>query len=111
MGTCPLILDRLTWELDAQQLLQCVPLVGKETTLSQHYPDEMVKQILIGIKQTALQLDPWRFAKPLQSQQQVFAVTIESDDWKPVFESAKQPDNEAMFWQRQILFGGWCNAW
>ena len=50
----------------------------------------MVKQILIGIKQTALQLDPWRFAKPLQGQHQVLAVSVDSDEWKPVFESAKQ---------------------
>ena len=50
LGNCPCVLERLTRKLDSEQLLQCVPLVGMETTLSQHYPDDMIKQIVQGIK-------------------------------------------------------------
>jgi hypothetical protein len=50
LGNCPCVLERLTRKLDSEQLLQCVPLVGMETTLSQHYPDNMIKQIVQGIK-------------------------------------------------------------
>ena len=90
LGNCPHVLERLSRKLDADQLQQCVPLVGKETTLSQHYPDDMVKQILLGIKQTAEQHDPLRFQIMSCTRFQVMAVNVTPQDWMPVFESAQR---------------------
>ena len=91
LGNCPLVLDRLTRKLEPHLLRQCVPLEGKETTLSQHYPDNMIREILIGIKQTAAQQDPERFfGHQHKSNFQVMAVTTEPSDWAPVFESARK---------------------
>ena len=94
MGNCPHVLARLTRRLSPEQLRQCVKLEGKETTLSQHYPDEMVKQILIGIKQTAMELEPQRFMTTSQSRSAHSVwVTQHNDnpeDWKPLFESAQR---------------------
>jgi hypothetical protein len=90
LGNCPHVLERLTRKLDPEQLQQCVPLVGKETTLSQHYPDDMIKQILHGIKRTAEQLDPERFQASSTMRFQVMAVNATPQDWMPVFESAQR---------------------
>ena len=90
LGNCPCVLERLTRKLDSEQLLQCVPLVGKETTLSQHYPDDMIKQIVQGIKQTAAQHDPERFHAFSTTSFQVMAVNTTPDDWVPIFESAQK---------------------
>eukprot|EP00435_Cladocopium_sp_Y103_P043056 s176_g12.t1 len=66
----------------------------KETTLSQHYPDEMVKQILIGIKHTAMELDPQQFMNPspLRSAHSVWVAQHNDnpEDWRPLFESAQR---------------------
>jgi hypothetical protein len=92
LGNCPHVLARLTRRLSPEQLRQCVKLEGKETTLSQHYPDEMVKEMLIGIKQTAMELDPQRFMMPRSSQHSVWVAQRNDnpEDWKPLFESAQR---------------------
>ena len=94
VGNCPHVLARLSRRLSTEQLQQCIKLEGKETTLSQHYPDAMVKQILLGIKQTAMELDPQRFMMPrtLRSGHNVWVAKLNDnpEDWKPLFESARQ---------------------
>lgn len=55
------ILEFLTRKLDSDQLSQCVPLEGKEVTLSQHYPEGLVHAILKGIKKVARLKNPSRF--------------------------------------------------
>jgi hypothetical protein len=51
----------------------------------------MIREILIGIKQTAAQQDPERFfGHQHKSNFQVMAVTTEPSDWAPVFESARK---------------------
>ena len=94
VGNCPHVLARLSRRLSTEQLQQCIKLEGKETTLSQHYPDEMVKQILLGIKQTAMKLDPQRFVVPrtLIFGHNVWVAKLNDnpEDWKPLFESARQ---------------------
>ena len=42
MGNCEPILRRLTKKLTPDQLRSCIPLEGKETTLFQAYPQQMV---------------------------------------------------------------------
>ena len=54
MSNCPELLNRLQRKLDPEQLQQCVPLQGKETTRSQRYPHKMVMEILAGMKEAAL---------------------------------------------------------
>ena len=49
----PMLLEFLTKKLSAEQLALCVPLEGKEVTLSQHYPMGLVQAILKGIKKVA----------------------------------------------------------
>eukprot|EP00438_Fugacium_kawagutii_P029741 Skav215795 [mRNA] locus=scaffold3885:36272:44804:+ [translate_table: standard] len=93
-GNCPHVLQRLCRKLNAEQLKQCVPLEGKETTLSQHYPEDMIKEILIGIKETAKEVDPTRFMDfrtAWVSSHVVLAVsgTMDFEAWKPMFESAR----------------------
>ena len=56
-----LLLEFLCKKLDPLQLQQCVPLEGKEVTLSQHYPEGLVHAILKGIKKVARLKDPARF--------------------------------------------------
>ena len=94
LGNCPHVLARLTRRLSPEQLRQCVKLEGKETTLSQHYPDEMIKQILIGIKHTAMESDPQRFMSPssLRSAHSIWVAQHNDnpEDWKPLFESAQR---------------------
>ena len=55
------ILYYLSEKLNAEELAQCIPLQGKEVTLSQHYPDGLVASILKGIKYVARQMNPARF--------------------------------------------------
>ena len=94
LGNCPHVLAWLSHRLSPEQLQQCVPLEGKETTLSQHYPAEMVKQILLGIRQTAMELEPRRFMMPrtARSGHNVWVAQLNDNpaDWKPLFGSAQQ---------------------
>ena len=86
MTNCPEIYQRLQKKLSSEELRQCVPLEGKETTLSQEYPPQMVEEILRGIKQCARRREPERFLP-----HQAFAVVHLNTDpeaWKDVFTSA-----------------------
>lgn len=55
------ILSLLSKRLDADQLKLCTPLEGKETTLSQEYPPDLVSAILQGVKAVARSFNPTRF--------------------------------------------------
>ena len=84
MSNCPELLNRLQRKLDPEQLQQCVPL---QTTLSQHYPHEMVMEILAGMKEAVLRLQPER----LQRQAQVYVmseVNKNPQDWTYVLDEA-----------------------
>ena len=71
----PLLAARLQRRLTTDQLRQCVPLEGKETTLSQTYCPGLVKEILLGVRDTARSCDPQRF----EVRHQTFAVTVRRD--------------------------------
>ncbi|CAK8994745.1 Pentatricopeptide repeat-containing protein [Durusdinium trenchii] len=64
MGNCPHVLARLSRKLTPDQQKQCVPLQGKETTLSQHYPPEMVAEILRGVREEVHHRHPDRQRQP-----------------------------------------------
>ena len=49
----PKILQFLNHVLSPQERARCTPLEGKEVTLSQHYPYNLVTAILKGIKSVA----------------------------------------------------------
>ncbi len=86
MTNCPELYDRLQRKLTPAELQQCVPLEGKETTLSQEYPPKMVDEILRGVKQCARRHDPERFIP-----HQAFTTTNlkkEPGAWQEVFASA-----------------------
>lgn len=53
LGNCPLVLERLQHKLTQEQQQACVPLEGKDTTLSGIYPPEMVSEILKGVRDLA----------------------------------------------------------
>eukprot|EP00435_Cladocopium_sp_Y103_P064558 s670_g26.t1 len=83
----PKLLQYLTKVLSAEERALCVPLEGKEVTLSQHYPYDLVTAILKGIKHVAKEINPIRFAP-----KQVFAnYSKPSDDmaeWENVMRQA-----------------------
>lgn len=83
----PKLLQYLTKVLSAEERALCVPLEGKEVTLSQHYPYDLVTAILKGIKHVAKEMNPTRFMP-----KQVFAnYTMPSDDmpeWERVMSQA-----------------------
>ncbi len=87
MGNCPQVLQRLRQKLSPEQLKQCAPIEGSETTPSQVYPPDMVKAIILGARDLAKQHDPDRFAS-----QKFFsyAVEIDNDDqtWRPLVQEA-----------------------
>ncbi|CAK9085324.1 Pentatricopeptide repeat-containing protein [Durusdinium trenchii] len=64
LGNCPMVLRRLTRRLSPEQLKQCVPLEGKETTLSQVYPPRLVDQILQGVRDQLTAQYPDRSTPP-----------------------------------------------
>ena len=64
LGNCPMVLHRLTRRLPPEQLKQCVPLEGKETTLSQVYPPRLVDQILQGVRDQLTAQYPDRSTPP-----------------------------------------------
>ena len=78
MGNCEPILRRLTKKLTPHQLQSCAPLEGKETTLSQVYPKQMVTVILQGVKEEAQARHPDR-GHPKQTFQIHMVTTI--SDW------------------------------
>ena len=57
----PKILQFLNHVLSPQERARCTPLEGKEVTLSQHYPYNLVTAILKGIKSVAKERNPVRF--------------------------------------------------
>ena len=86
MTNCPELYQRLQRKLSPSELRQCVPLEGKETTLSQEYPPGLVEEILRGIKQCARRRDPERFLP-----HQAFPadmLNMEPEPWQEVFSSA-----------------------
>ena len=85
LGNCPLVLQQLRCRLSAEELKECVPLEGKETTLSQHYPDNMVLAILKGISDT-VKHEQRRL--PATTAFKVHAVT-DVNAWQQVFQSAE----------------------
>ena len=54
--------NALMRKLSPEALQQCVPLEGKEVTLSQEYSDGLVKEMLKAVRRTAQELQPARFA-------------------------------------------------
>ena len=72
----PVLAARLQRRLTPDQLRQCVPLEGKETTLSQTYCPELVKEILSGVRETAKLHDPQRFDS---AHYKVCAVSVRRD--------------------------------
>ena len=89
VGNCPRVLERLGRKLSADERSMCKPLEGKETTLSEEYPHEMVLEILKGIKKTAQESDPERFSRkafialPVQLEQTL-------DKWTDVFKLVEE---------------------
>ena len=77
----PKLLQFLTKVLTAEERALCVPLEGKEVTLSQHYPYDLVTAILKGIKLVAKENNPTRFAP------------------KQVFANYSMPDADAANWE------------
>ena len=55
------ILTFLQDKLSAEELKLCVPLEGKETTLSQEYPQRLITSILKGVRYVVRQRNPTRF--------------------------------------------------
>lgn len=54
------------------------------------YPDKMVKEILLGIRETAAEQDPMRFGQPSRLHVMVTRRTSTPEAWEPVFESAQR---------------------
>ena len=76
-------------KLSTEELSMCKPLEGKETTLSEEYPPDMVSEILKGIKMTAREDDPERFAKKTFN---ALPVQLEQDlnKWTDVFKLVEE---------------------
>ena len=76
-------------KLSTEELSMCKPLEGKETTLSEEYPPDMVSEILKGIKMTAREDDPERFAKKRFN---ALPVQLEQDlnKWTDVFKLVEE---------------------
>lgn len=92
LGNCPPVLRRLQRRLTAEEQKQCVPLEGRDTTLSAVYPPDMVKAILLGVRELAQQDDRHRFQQlghrqvPFQVRVAHFTNAVAS--WLPAFEMA-----------------------
>eukprot|EP00435_Cladocopium_sp_Y103_P039269 s577_g10.t1 len=93
-GNCPLILDQLQAKLSPEDLQRCVPLEGRETTLSQEYCPGLVQAILKGLYDTAFDRDPQRFYAPTNTFETFavnnFNVDEDLDKWQPIFEAAEK---------------------
>lgn len=94
-GNCPYILDLLQENLSQEQLQQCVPVEGRETTLSQEYCPGLVKAIVAGLLQTARHHDPHRFHQTNHNGFTAFAVhnfnvNDDLDSWQPIFDMAEK---------------------
>ena len=85
----PMLLEFLTKKLSAEQLALCVPLEGKEVTLSQHYPMGLVQAILKGIKKVAQLRNPCRF-QPKQVLASFSTPVDDQQSWRNVMELASQ---------------------
>ena len=86
--------NALMRKLSPEALQQCVPLEGKEVTLSQEYSDGLVKEMLEAVRRTAQELQPARFA-PRRAHQVLanFAYSEPEPDaaaWKPIMEQVKE---------------------
>lgn len=83
------IADRLQLKLNPEQQRQCVPLEGKETTLSQVYCPGLVMAILRGVRDTARHHDPERF---ITTHTTWAAVVIPNsyEAWMPAMQLAEQ---------------------
>ena len=93
-GNGPAILDQLQAKLSHEDLGHCVPLEGRETTLSQEYCPGLVQAILKGLYDTALQQDPQWF-HVTKNNFATFAVINfnideDLDKWQPVFDAAEK---------------------
>ena len=84
-----MLLEFLTKKLSAEQLALCVPLEGKEVTLSQHYPMGLVQAILKGIKKVAQLRNPCRF-QPKQVLASFSTPVDDQQSWRNVMELASQ---------------------
>ena len=91
-----LLASRLQRRLTPDQLRQCVPLEGKETTLSQTYCPDLVKEILLGVRDTARLHDPHRFDN---HNHKVFAVAIrhDYDTWQEALQMADRTFSTTSF--------------
>ena len=85
----PMLLEFLTKKLSGEQLALCVPLEGKEVTLSQHYPMGLVQAILKGIKKVAQLRNPCRF-QPKQVLASFSTPVDDQQSWRNVMELASQ---------------------
>ena len=84
----PDLVRNLQRKLSQEELQLCVPLEGKEVTLSQHYPPELVNEILRGIRQVARIRNPSRFSHSVLAN-----YTLPSGDqetWKQLLTQAKE---------------------
>eukprot|EP00913_Durusdinium_trenchii_P028676 g26892.t1 len=94
LGNCAPVLQRLQRRLSPEEQRACVPLEGRDTTLSAVYPPEMVKAILLGVRELAQQDDQHRFQR-LGHRQTSFKVqmvhfTNSVENWLPAFEMADE---------------------
>lgn len=89
VGNCPRVLEKLCRKLSADERSMCKPLEGKETTLSEEYPHDMVLEILKGIKLTAKESDPERFSRKAFI---ALPVQLEQDlsKWTDVFKLVEE---------------------
>ena len=97
--------NALMRKLSPEALQQCVPLEGKEVTLSQEYSDGLVKEMLKAVRRTAQELQPARFA-PRRAHQVLanFAYSEPEPDaaaWKPIMEQVKEPPSRPRYSTRR----------
>ncbi|CAJ1342740.1 unnamed protein product, partial [Effrenium voratum] len=83
--------NALMRKLSPEALQQCVPLEGKEVTLSQEYSDGLVKEMLKAVRRTAQELQPARFA-PRRAHQVLanFAYSEPEPDAAAIMEQVKE---------------------
>lgn len=82
----PRLLRYLTKVLSADERQLCVPLEGREVTLSQHYPPALV-DALRGIKDVARERNPARFI-PKQVYANYSMPSDDMDDWGKLMNQA-----------------------
>ena len=90
------IANRLQLKLTAEQQQQCVPLEGKETTLSQVYCPGLVDEISRGVRETARHHDPERFINKHVTWA-ASVISTDHDTWLPAFQLAEQTFNTTRF--------------